>query len=114
MFFSTCPDLCVVAEAGNGSETIERCLETRPAVVIMDMVMPAMDGPAVTVRIREVCPESKVVALSSSADPQMVTQALAAGAYKQERRRPGGGPPVIRMAALSEVPIEVKTATSQQ
>ncbi len=79
-FFSTCPDLRVVAEAANGEEALECCVRARPDVVVMDMMMPAMDGPTATGRIRELCPDSKVIALSSFGDPDVVRRAMEAGA----------------------------------
>jgi DNA-binding NarL/FixJ family response regulator len=79
-FFSTCPDLCVVAEACNGEEALECCAQARPDVVVMDMMMPAMDGPTATSRIRELCPGSKVIALSSFGDPAVARRAKEAGA----------------------------------
>jgi len=79
-FFSTCPDLHVVAEAANGEEALECCAQTRPDVVVMDMMMPFMDGPTATGRIREACPDSQVIALSSFGDPDVVRRAMQAGA----------------------------------
>ena len=79
-FFSTCPDLRVVAEAANGEEALARCAEVRPDVIVMDMAMPVMDGPTVTGRIRELFPGSRVVALTSFVDPEMAKRALEAGA----------------------------------
>jgi NarL family two-component system response regulator LiaR len=79
-FFSTCPDLRVVAEAANGEEALERCGQTRPDVIVMDMMMPAVDGPTATGRIRKSYPDSQVIALSSFGDPDMVRRALEAGA----------------------------------
>jgi NarL family two-component system response regulator LiaR len=79
-FLCTCPDLRVVAEAANGEEALERCAHTRPDVIVMDMMMPAMDGPTATGRIRESYPGSQVIALSSFGDPDVVRRALEAGA----------------------------------
>jgi two-component system, NarL family, response regulator LiaR len=79
-FFSTCPDLRVVAEAANGEEALECCAQARPDVVVMDMMMPFMDGPTATGRIREACPDSQVIALSSFGDPDVVKRAMEAGA----------------------------------
>jgi NarL family two-component system response regulator LiaR len=79
-FLSTCPDLRVVAEAANGEEALECCVVARPDVIVMDMMMPAMDGPTATGRIRELCPDSKIIALSSFGDPDVVRRAMEAGA----------------------------------
>jgi DNA-binding NarL/FixJ family response regulator len=79
-FFSTCPDLRVVAEAASGEEALERCVQAQPDVIVMDMMMPAMDGPTTTGRIRELCPDSQVIALSSFGDPNVASRAMKAGA----------------------------------
>jgi NarL family two-component system response regulator LiaR len=79
-YLSTCSDLRVVADAANGEEALERCTEARPDVIVMDMMMPIMDGPTATGRIRELYPSCQVVALTSFVDPVMVKQALDAGA----------------------------------
>jgi two-component system, NarL family, response regulator LiaR len=79
-FLSTCPDLEVVAEATNGIEAVELCGRAKPDVVLMDMVMPGMDGVAATRLIRERCPETQVVALTSFVDEDKVKGVLEAGA----------------------------------
>lgn len=73
-------DLELVAEAGSGAEALRLCQETRPQVVLMDLVMPEMDGAATTRAIRERCPDIQVVALTSFRDEELVQGALQAGA----------------------------------
>ena len=79
-FFSTCDDIEVVAEAGNGLEALEKYLQNPSDVILMDMVMPGMDGATATARVLETCPEAKVIALTSFVDPATVKQVLEAGA----------------------------------
>ena len=79
-FFSTCDDIEVVAEAGNGLEALEKYLQSPSDVILMDMVMPGMDGATATARVLETCPEAKVIALTSFVDPATVKQVLEAGA----------------------------------
>jgi two-component system, NarL family, response regulator LiaR len=79
-FFSTCGDIEVVAEAGNGLEALRRCLQTPPDVVLMDMVMPGMDGATATGKVLETCPDARVIVLTSFVDPATVKQVLEAGA----------------------------------
>lgn len=79
-FLSTQPDIEVVAEAADGPEALERCVETKPDVVLMDMMMPGLDGAVVTGRIREARPQSRVVVLTSFVEPDKVRRALEAGA----------------------------------
>jgi two-component system, NarL family, response regulator NreC len=70
----------VVAEAANGMEAIERTLETNPAIVIMDISMPGMDGLEATRQLRKMCPGSQVLALTVHDDKHYFMEMLAAGA----------------------------------
>ena len=70
----------VVGEAANGSEAITLAQRLSPDVVLMDLVMPEMDGIQATSRVREVSPDSKVLVLTSFADDQRVRNAIQAGA----------------------------------
>jgi NarL family two-component system response regulator LiaR len=73
-------DLLVVAEAGDGEYAVNLCHRACPDVVLMDMIMPRMDGIAATRAIREVCPNTQVIALTSFSDEDHVQEALKAGA----------------------------------
>lgn len=75
-----CEDMELVGEAGDGEEAIRVCTELQPDVVIMDLVMPKMDGFTAMKRIREQMPEIQFVALTSFPDEQMVEKALQTGA----------------------------------
>lgn len=79
-FLSTQPDITVVGDAANGTDAIHRCVEAKPDVILMDMLMPDLDGAAATTRIKEACPQSRVVVLTSFAEPELVKRALEAGA----------------------------------
>jgi DNA-binding NarL/FixJ family response regulator len=79
-FLQTQADLEVVAEAGNGAEAIDRALETRPDVILMDITMPGIDGMEATRRLRVLCPECMVLALTVHDDKQYLMQMLAVGA----------------------------------
>lgn len=70
----------VVGEARNGSEALERALQTRPAIVLMDISMPEMDGLQATRLLKESCPSSQVLALTVHDDKQYFMEMLAAGA----------------------------------
>jgi DNA-binding NarL/FixJ family response regulator len=80
LFLSTCPDIDVVAEAGDGTTALELFAITCPDVVVMDLATPGMDCPVVTVRMKEIHPAGQIIALASEADPDMKRRALAAGA----------------------------------
>jgi NarL family two-component system response regulator LiaR len=73
-------DLKLVGEASGGEEAVRLCAEVKPDVVLMDLVMPGMDGIAATKAIREQCPNTKVIALTSFGDQERVQAALKAGA----------------------------------
>ena len=79
-FLSTCPDIEVVAEAASGHEALDRFIVDRPDVVLMDMMMPGLDGATATGLIKEVCRDSQVVVLTSFVEPDLVKRALEAGA----------------------------------
>ena len=70
----------LIGEAGNGPEAIKLCQQLQPDVVLMDLVMPEMDGVAATRAIKERWPEIQVVALTSFQEGEMVQDALKAGA----------------------------------
>ncbi len=73
-------DLLLAGEASNGAEAVELCGEARPDVVLMDLVMPDMDGATATQQIRQRCPDVHVIALTSFHDEDLVQRALQAGA----------------------------------
>ena len=73
-------DLELVAEAGSGEEAVRLCEQAQPDVVLMDLVMPGMDGAAATQAIRERCPNIQVIALTSFKETALVEGALQAGA----------------------------------
>jgi two-component system response regulator NreC len=79
-FLQTQEGLSVVAEAANGEQAIEKALLVKPDVILMDITMPGMDGLEATRRLRNLCPESLVLALTVHDDKQYFMQMLAAGA----------------------------------
>jgi len=79
-FLSVYPDLELVAEAEDGPEAIALCDALEPDVVLMDLVMPGMDGTAATRCIRRAHPTIQVIALTSYLDENLVRDALEAGA----------------------------------
>ena len=72
-------DLEVIGEAGDGEAALNACREHCPDVILMDMLMPRMDGITATSKIREVCPQAQVIALTSFSDEANVQAALKAG-----------------------------------
>jgi len=80
MFLSLDPDIQVVGEASNGREALEMARELEPDVVLMDLLMPVMDGLEATRAIRAELSEVEVVALTSVLEGASVTGAVHAGA----------------------------------
>jgi two-component system, NarL family, response regulator LiaR len=80
MFLGRDPELIVVGEASNGAEAIELARQLRPDVVLMDLLMPVMDGIAATAAIRTELPETEVIALTSVLESTAVVGAMKAGA----------------------------------
>jgi NarL family two-component system response regulator LiaR len=79
-FLSIFEDIQVVGEASDGQEALRLCAEAAPDVILMDLIMPEMDGPAATAHIREEFPEIQVIALTSFDDRDLVQRAIQAGA----------------------------------
>jgi NarL family two-component system response regulator LiaR len=79
-FLMVFDDLILVGEAENGADAIRLCAEILPDVVLMDMVMPGMDGVSAIRAIRHQFPSVKVLALTSFHDGELVKNALEAGA----------------------------------
>jgi two-component system, NarL family, response regulator LiaR len=79
-FLMAYDDLDLVGEASNGAEAVVMCKRFAPEVVLMDLLMPEMDGAAATKAIRQVCPQVKVIALTSFKEHDLVQSALEAGA----------------------------------
>jgi len=74
------PDMRVVGWAENGRDAVAKVKELEPAVVIMDVAMPGLNGIEATQQITRHYPETKIIALSMHAEKQFVTGILSAGA----------------------------------
>ena len=73
-------DIEVIGEAENGSEAVAQVRQHQPDVVLMDLVMPEMDGIEATRQVGAISPNSKVIVLTSFADDEQVFPAIKAGA----------------------------------
>jgi DNA-binding NarL/FixJ family response regulator len=80
MFLSLDPEFDVVGEAPDGARAVELARELHPDVVLMDLLMPVMDGIAATAAIRAELPDTEVVALTSVLEDASVVGAIRAGA----------------------------------
>jgi two-component system, NarL family, response regulator LiaR len=76
----TYDDMTLIGEAGNGEEAVRLCEKLQPDVVLMDLMMPVMDGVAATAAIKKQWPKTNIIALTSFKEKEMVEGALKAGA----------------------------------
>src|SRR5207253_9723706 len=74
------PDFDVVAECSNGREMLDLVTRHKPAVAIVDVAMPELNGIEVTRRIKELSAQTRVIVLSNYADATYVREMLKAGA----------------------------------
>lgn len=79
-FLKTQKDMDVVGEATNGKEAVELAAKLKPDVVLMDLVMPIMDGIQATQKIKAQHPQTQVLMLTSFSDRDHVIPAIEAGA----------------------------------
>jgi NarL family two-component system response regulator LiaR len=102
-FLRVAQDLELAGEAASGAEAVRQCLALQPDVVLMDMVMPGLDGVAATRLVRERCPDVQVIALTSFVHDDLVHRALDAGAlsYLMKNVGPADLAAAIRAAARS-------------
>ncbi|NJD60283.1 MAG: DNA-binding response regulator [Anaerolineales bacterium] len=101
-FLRAYDDLELVAEASNGREAIMACQHKTPDVILMDLMMPEMDGIAATKAILAEHPEIKIIAMTSFEDEQLVQGVLAAGAISY----------LIKNVTSDELAKAIRDATS--
>ena len=80
MFLGSDPEIEIVGEARDGAEAVVLAHKLQPDVVLMDLMMPVMDGIAATAAIRRATPDTEVLALTSVLDDNSVVDAVRAGA----------------------------------
>ena len=79
-FLKIFDELLLVGEAENGGAAIKLCNEVKPDVILMDMVMPDMDGATATALIRKKHPQVQIIVLTSFKEGELIKKALEAGA----------------------------------
>ena len=80
VFMMSYPDLKLVGEAANGKEALALCVTAQPDIILMDLMMPIMDGIVATHHIRTDFPEIKVIVLTSFGEERLIKNVLEAGA----------------------------------
>ena len=112
VFLSVYEDIEVVADTEDGQIALELCLQLHPDVVLMDIVMPEMDGPTATALILEQCPQVQVIALTTFVEQELVQQALKAGAisYLLKDVHPDRLAQAIRDACVGQGTIDATVA----
>jgi two-component system, NarL family, response regulator LiaR len=100
----TYDDMILVGEAGNGEEAVRLCEKLQPDVVLMDLMMPVMDGVAATAAIKKQWPRTNIIALTSFKEKEMVEGALKAGALSY----------LLKNVSASELATAIRGAVSGQ
>ncbi|HEY7703160.1 MAG TPA: response regulator transcription factor [Candidatus Limnocylindrales bacterium] len=105
-------DIEIVGEAADGLEAVERAVELRPDIVLMDLMMPNLDGIEATARIKSAMPEVEVVALTSFIEEARVVAAIEAGAsgFLLKDAEADELATAIRSAAAGEVHLDPAVA----
>ncbi len=80
VFLMSYPDLHLVGEAANGKEALVVCAEKQPHIILMDLLMPIMDGITATRMIHANFPDMRIIALTSFGEERLIKDVLAAGA----------------------------------
>jgi NarL family two-component system response regulator LiaR len=111
-FLATQPDLSVVAETGSGAEAVTLAAHYVPDVVLMDLIMPDMDGVEATRRVKQASPRSQVVVVTSYHEDEHIFPALRAGALSYLLKDLGSEElaSAIRKAAAGEAVLHPRVA----
>jgi NarL family two-component system response regulator LiaR len=111
-FLETQPDLHIVGEAGSGEEAVRLAQERVPDVVLMDLVMPGINGVEATRQVKRVSPRTQVVVLTSYHEDENIFPALRAGAisYTLKDIRSSELADTIRKAAQGESVLHPRVA----
>lgn len=105
-------DFEVAGEATNGKEAIEKAMNLKPDIIVMDLFMPVLDGIQATRKIMEMAPDSKILILTSFSDKEHTVPALEAGAsgYLLKESDPEEVIRAIRQIMQGEKQIHSKVA----
>lgn len=103
----SCQDLILVGVAQNGAEALDLCATLEPDVVLMDLLMPGMNGVEATSMLRELYPNIHVIVLTRWDEYELVQRALEAGAERYLLKNVGAGElaDAIRGTSLTQIQI---------
>lgn len=112
LFLATQPDINVVAEADNGAAAVQAVAQHEPDVVLMDLLMPQLDGISATQQIKSRYPDVEVIALTSFVEDSQVAAVIKAGAigYLLKDVQPTELATAIRAAQRGEVHLHPQAA----
>lgn len=107
-------DIELVGSAESGAEAVRLCEELQPDVILMDMMMPGMDGVTATRVVLKRCPQARVIALTSFQEGSLVQKALRAGAISYLLKDVGMGElaQAIRSAYAGKATLAPEAAQS--
>ncbi len=105
-------DLCVVGEAGDGSEAEALAAELQPRVVLMDLRMPRVDGVSATQRIKRRWPDIQILVLTTFDDDELVFRSIEAGASGYLLKDVGSDAlaDAVRAASRGDAPLQPSVA----
>jgi NarL family two-component system response regulator LiaR len=111
-FLAAQPDLLVVGEAGSGEQALELVVGQVPDVVLLDLVMPGMDGVETLRRLKQISPHTQVVVLTSYLQDELIFPAVRAGALSYLLKDAGAEEiaEAVRKAAHGEVVLHPQVA----
>jgi NarL family two-component system response regulator LiaR len=111
-FLAAQPDLLVIGEAGSGEEALELVTAHVPDVVLLDLVMPGMDGVETLRRLKQISPHTQVVVLTSYLQDELIFPAIRAGARSYLLKDAGAEEiaEAVRKAARGEVVLHPQVA----
>lgn len=81
MTLATRPDLQVVCEVSDGLEAVQKAVELRPDLILLDIGLPGLNGIEAARQIRKLVPESKIIFLTQESSPDVVQEAFKLGAW---------------------------------
>jgi NarL family two-component system response regulator LiaR len=110
--FETQPDISIMGEAASGEEAVRLCADYAPDVVLMDLLMPGLNGVEATRQIKQVSPRSHVIVLTSYHEDEHILPAIRAGAlsYLLKEAGPDELLAAVQKAARGETTIHPRVA----